>query len=104
MADKKISELPSAELPLTGAELVPLVQTGIDGPTTVNAPISAVAAVASAPGIEFALLPSADVTNEGQRWFVTDLQDGSYVYGAVAVGGGSRKGYVFSTGSAIVEG
>jgi len=36
MANVKISELPGATTPLTGAELVPVVQAGVTEQTTVN--------------------------------------------------------------------
>jgi hypothetical protein len=37
MADTKISAMPSATTPLTGAELVPLVQSGVNVQTTISA-------------------------------------------------------------------
>lgn len=46
MADAKISQLPVATTPLSGAELVPLVQSGVTRQTTVDA-FSAAAGVSS---------------------------------------------------------
>ena len=46
MADTKISALPVATTPLSGAEIVPLVQSGVTRQTTVDA-ISAAAGSSS---------------------------------------------------------
>jgi len=37
MADTKISAMPNATTPLTGAELVPLVQSGVNVKSTISA-------------------------------------------------------------------
>ncbi len=68
MTDIPISDLPAATLPLTGAELVMLVQNGI----TCKAPVTALNVLAS---YSKAALPSAAIA--GTLIYVTDEAGGA---------------------------
>lgn len=81
MADVKISQLPQASLPLTGAEVFPLVQNG----TTVQAPIGNIGSVPTISALR-ALTPAANIFNNVEGYYAVGDGGGGQFYG---VTGGS---------------
>jgi hypothetical protein len=84
MADVKITQLPQASLPLTGAEVFPLVQNG----TTVQAPISSLKPVATIAALR-ATTPISNV--------------GVYVGGYYTSGDGGGGEFVGVTGGSYTD-
>ena len=71
MADTKISQLPSATTPLSGAELVPLVQSG----ATVQTPTNEISKLTAATANTFTANQIIEVTdNVNAALRVTQLQ------------------------------
>lgn len=90
MANVKISNLPSATTPLTGTEVVPIVQSSVTKQVTVsNMVLLPVSTVAS--------LPSAATAGTGARRFVTDAS--ATTFASTVAGGGANKVPVYSDGT-----
>ena len=89
MANVKISGLPAAST-LTGAELVPIVQSGVTSQTTVDDITKNISSIVSA-------LPSASTVGAGAKRFVTDAT--ATTFASTVVGGGANKVPVYSDGT-----
>jgi len=89
MANVKISGLPTAST-LTGAELVPVVQSGVTSKTTVSDVMKSISSTV-------ATLPSAATAGAGARRFVTDAT--ATTFASTVAGGGANKVPVYSDGT-----
>ena len=89
MANVKISGLPAAST-LTGAELVPIVQSDVTSQTTVDDITKNISSIVSA-------LPSASTVGAGAKRFVTDAT--ATTFASTVVGGGANKVPVYSDGT-----
>jgi hypothetical protein len=94
MADVKISQLPQASLPLTGAEVFPVVQNGV----TVQAPIRSIGSTANIAALRAATPVSGIVTNV-EGYYSTNDGGGGVFYGVSGVAPGT---YVDNGGTIIL--
>lgn len=83
MADKKISALNNATTPLTGAELVPLVQGG----TTLKATVAQILSPAAGAGINFAANGGDTLTQYDEGTWAPDEGSGLTVVGTFSSSG-----------------
>lgn len=103
MADTKISALPVATTPLSGAEIVPLVQSGVTRQTTVNA-------FSAAAGVSSTVVSSSDIgtaPNEvplNQYLGTMAFQDAEAVsVGYIRSNATTGSGYALGAGSTVTQ-
>jgi hypothetical protein len=94
MADVKISQLPQASLPLTGAEVFPLVQNGV----TVQASVTSVGTAANIAALR-AITPTTGVIINTDGYYTVGDGGGAQFYAATGAAVGT---YVDNGGSIIV--
>ena len=103
MADTKISALPVATTPLNGAEIVPLVQSGVTRQTTVDA-------ISAAAGVSSTVVSSSDIgtaPNEvplNQYLGTMAFQDADAVsVGYIRSNATTGSGYALGAGSTVTQ-
>ena len=103
MADAKISQLPVATTPLGGAELVPLVQSGVTRQTTVDAISAAAGASSTVVGItDIGTAPNEVPLN--QYLGTMAFQDADAVnVGFIRSNATTGSGYALGAGSTVTQ-
>lgn len=98
MPNKKITQLPPSATPLTGAEILPVVQSSATVQTTVVSVLGTAVANTKTTPVTVATLPVAATVGAGSRAFVSDAL--VPVFGATVAGSGAVPVPVYSDGAA----